>query len=333
MNSMEKMTRSERLKAAIASQEVDRLPVNMWLHKPDVDQDPVALAEDQIYCAKEYGFDFIKMMPFGNYAASDYGLSCTYFCTKLDAVLERKWGIQCLDDYKRVVPKPGYFGTHGKVLMIAQELQRQLKGEDIPYIQTIFSPITNLKKLAGPRVIQDMREHPEIIHAALEAFTETTIDFIKLNIEAGVSGFFFASQCSTTDLMTEAEYDEFGVKYDLKLFDAMKDCWFNVVHIHGENTMWDKLAQYPAQCINWHDRWVAPTMAEARKKTNKFLMGGINEAKFADMTPGEVKHHVQEAVDILGGNTKGVILSPGCVAHTNTPEINYYALRMAVENL
>ena len=46
---------------------------------------------------------------------------------------------------------------------------------------------------------------------------------------AGVAGFFFASQCSTYDLLTEAEYREFGVPYDLDVISSyQEDTYFNV---------------------------------------------------------------------------------------------------------
>lgn len=332
---MDKMTHRERIQAALAKKEVDRVPINIWWHMPDIDQDPVNLAETQIQLAEEYDFDFIKMMPFGNYEASDFGLSCTYYCDKIRPVFERKWGIQCLDDYKRVTEKPGDFGNHGKHLLFTQEMQRMLaaKKSDLPYVQTIFSPLTNLKKLAGPQLFTDMREHPEVIKPALEAFAATTADYAKKCIEAGVSGFFFASQCSTYDLVTEEEYKEFGVPYDMKVLDAFKDTtWFNIVHIHGPNTMWKLMADYPVNCVNWHDRWVAPDMAEARKLTDKCLMGGINEKQLSEMTVEEIRTHLKEAVECAGTN-RGLILSPGCVAHTNTPALQFMAARVAAENL
>ncbi|MEA4847944.1 MAG: uroporphyrinogen decarboxylase family protein [Clostridiaceae bacterium] len=329
---MNRMTKKERVMAAINKQEVDRIPFSIWYHVPHVDQDPVQLAEVQIEQAHSYDLDFIKMMPFGNYGAHDYGLSCTFYCTETQPVLERKFAIDDVKEWTEIEPLPGNFGNHGKQLMIARQLKKQLKGEEIPYVQTIFSPLTTAKKLAGPRIFADMRSNPEYLHQALAAITETTINFVKLNIEEGVAGFFFATQCANKEWVSEAEYDEFGVKYDLQVINAYKDItYFNIAHIHGDNTMFEKVANYPCNCINWHDRWTSPNMAEARKLTDKCLLGCINEKWLSTAKAEEVRGHVREGV--LAAGRTGLMVTPGCVAQLDTPAINFYAARLAVEGL
>lgn len=329
---MNRMTKKERVMAAINKQEVDRIPFGMWYHVPHVDQDPVWLAEVQIEQAHCYDLDFIKLMPFGNYGAHDFGLSVTFYCTETQPAFERKFAIDDVKEWTEVEPLPGCFGSHGKQLLLARQMKKQLKGEEIPYVQTIFSPLTTAKKLAGPRIFEDMRSHPEYVHQALAAITETTIDFVKLNIEAGVAGFFFATQCANNEWVTEAEHDEFGVKYDLQVIDAYKDItYFNISHIHGDNTMFKKVADYPNNCINWHDRWVSPTMVEARKLSDKCFMGGINEKWLAKAKPEEVRGHIREAVEAFGRT--GLMITPGCVAELDTPQVNFYAARTAVEGL
>lgn len=39
---MELMTKRERIQAALNKQEVDRIPLSIWHHMPDVDQDPLS---------------------------------------------------------------------------------------------------------------------------------------------------------------------------------------------------------------------------------------------------------------------------------------------------
>lgn len=330
--SMNVMTRRERIWAALNKQETDRIPISIWFHMPEVDQDPVELSERSIQIARTFNYDFIKMMPFGNYGAQDYGLSVRFYCTADKTAKERKFAIDTPEEWCDIKPLPAYYGTYGKQVEFAQQLQKQLKGEDIPYIQTIFSPLTTCKKLAGPRVFDDMRQYPKYLHQALQAITETTINFCKANVEAGVSGFFFASQCSSFNCCTLEEYKEFGTYYDLQILNAVQEqTWFNVVHIHGENTMFEQMASYPVNCVNWHDRWVSPSLAEARKLTDKCLLGGLHERWFAEASPEEIPRHLREAVESAGRT--GLMLGPGCVAKLNTPPINFYAARVAVDTL
>ncbi|WP_138159905.1 uroporphyrinogen decarboxylase family protein [Peptoniphilus catoniae] len=329
---MKKMTKKERILAAIEKKEVDRIPFSIWYHLPEIDQDAVHLAEVQIELAHLYDMDFIKLMPYGNYGAHDFGLSCNFYCTPTQPVFERKFAIDSVEEWKDVKALPGCFGEHGKQVQLAREVKKQLKGEEIPFVQTVFSPLTTAKKLAGKRIFEDMRSHPDYIHHALEEITKTTIEFVKLNIEAGVAGFFFASQCSTTDYMTEEEYKKFGVKYDLEVLKACNEgTYFNILHIHGDHTMFELLDDYPVQCINWHDRWTKPSMKEARKLSDKCFLGGINEKWLVEAKPGEIKDHIREVV--MEAGPKGMMITPGCVAKLDTPEVNYYAARTAVEGL
>mgnify|MGYP003511602617 CR=1 FL=1 len=62
------MTREERIRAAIAGRETDRVPVAAWMHLSEHDQDPISLAEAEVELTEKYDFDYIKMMPFGLYS-------------------------------------------------------------------------------------------------------------------------------------------------------------------------------------------------------------------------------------------------------------------------
>lgn len=328
---MQTMTKRERVMAAIEGKEVDHIPLSMWYHLPQFDQDPIALAEEQIRLAKLYNLDLIKMMPFGNYVAQDYGLSVDFFCTKTQAAFERKFGIENAEEWKQLEPLPATYGTYGKQLQLSQQMSKRLK-EDIPFVQTIFTPITVAKKLAGPRVFDDMRNYPDYLHQALQAITQTTINFVKANIEAGVSGFFLATQCASSDYMTREEHAEFGEKYDLQVIQAFADVTpINILHIHGPNTYFEELTKYPVNCINWHDRWVAPDMAQARKLTDKCLMGGMNEKWLEHAKYEDVAEHLQQAVEAAG--RQKLILAPGCCVEMDTPEVNLLAASVAVQSL
>lgn len=330
---MADMAKTERIKKALAKEKVDRVPLSIWFHMPDVDQDPVELAERSIAVAHHYDFDFIKMMPFGNYGAHDYGLSVRFFCTETQPALEREFAIKSHKDWLQLEPLPAYYGTYGKQVQFAQQLQKLLKGEDLPYIQTIFSPLTTAFKLAGKRIFTDLRGHPSEVHHALKVIAETTCNFCKANIEAGVAGFFFASKCSSYNFMTDVEYAEFGVPYDMQVLNSyIHDTYFNVVHIHGDNTMFEKLANYPVNCVNWHDRWVSPTMAEARNVTDKCLLGGINEKRLKEELFGQsLVDHIEGA--IRNGGVRGLMLGPGCVATLPVDGNKFATIREAVNTL
>ena len=59
------MDRAQRIKAAIAGQELDKIPASVWMHYSLIDQDIERLAETQVATANAFGYDFIKLMPYG----------------------------------------------------------------------------------------------------------------------------------------------------------------------------------------------------------------------------------------------------------------------------
>lgn len=55
------INREERVRAALAGKEVDRVPVAAWMHLSAFDQDPISLAEAEVDLTEKYDFDYIKM--------------------------------------------------------------------------------------------------------------------------------------------------------------------------------------------------------------------------------------------------------------------------------
>ncbi len=335
------MNHEERIRAAIAGEEVDRVPINIWMHFSRYDQDPVSLALAQIQFQREYDFDFIKLMPFGLYSVQDWGAQIEIYCDPLKEPVVLSSPIQDVRSYEMIEPLNANHGTWGKQLELAQQVSRRVD-PDTPFIQTIFSPLTTLKKLAGDRLLRDMQTDPQAVHSALKAITETTVAFVQANIDAGVSGFFFATQCAQRDMFTDAQFAEFAQQYDLQVMRSYcEKTYFNVVHIHGSDVRFEQIAAgYPCNVVNWHDRNTSPSMAEARGLCSKCFLGGILEAPhfegnrlvyksiLNDSTPGEIRRHVQEAIDAAG--RRRLILGPGCVADPRAAAENIRAAREAV---
>jgi len=324
------MNKIERVKGALALQEVDRVPISVWMHFPSVDQDPRTLAELQVTEQQTYDLDFIKLMPFGLYSVQDWGCQIKFFCTETGTPVVHKFAIDSAEEWNTIKPLPPYFGNWGKQLLLAKYVG-ELVQDEVPFIQTLFSPLTTARKLAGNRIFKDMKTHPDIFHKALAAITETTINFVRENIKLGVSGFFFATQCADKELMSDDEFKAFAEYYDrLVLNEANQGTWFNILHMHGDNIRIDELSNYPVQALNWHDRRVYPSLKEARSLTDKCLIGGMDEE--GALSTGCADDVVLEVVNaIRQAGSKGLMLGPGCVAHPDTLAENIAAARKAVE--
>lgn len=332
------MNKVDRVQAAIEFDAVDKIPVGLWPHFTTVDQDVDKLVDAHYKFYDEMNLDFVKLMPYGLYCIEDYGVKIHKFNEPDKWAVVDEVFIKDKSDWDKICPLDVTTGVYGKQLAYAKGMLDKMKANNdiAPVVHTIFSPLTTLYKLIGwDKLKETMEEEPEILHSVLKVITDTTCQFVNENIKIGISGFFFASQLANYKFMNDALYDEFGEKYDMQVLDAAKSGWFNIVHIHSftqevEKSMFKRLSKYPVQCINWHDRWVGPSLKEARKITDKCLIGGINEEQFLNKVNYEKLYdHVREAIESLGGT--GFMLGPGCTIYEDTPLENFFAVRIAAE--
>jgi uroporphyrinogen decarboxylase len=165
----------------------------------------------------------------------------------------------------------------------------------------------------------------------LEVLTETVVRFVAEVMTRGAAGIFLAVQHASYVLMSESEYFEFGRPYDLRVLNAASSGWLNVLHMHGEEVMFDLLAAYPVPTINWHDRETPPSLAEGLTRFRGALIGGLRQwDTMLRGTPEDVRTEVQDAIRQTGG--RRLIIGTGCVTPITSPTSNIRAARLAVES-
>lgn len=336
------MNKDERIARALEGKSVDRIPISVWRHFSAEDQDPVSLAEVTADFAETYDFDFIKMMPFGSYGIQDLGAQIQIFAKRGEMPKVIRYGIQRIEDYYNLRVIPGIQGSYGKQVEFAARLARRVSPHT-PFIQTIFSPLTILHELAGDRIYKDIEEAPNAVRRALSVIVEITADFVRYNIEAGVSGFFFATKEARKDILPLDTFRKFEEFYSLQVLETyVKKTWLNVIHIHGLDIYFDEVAKtYPGNVLNWHDRYTEPSLKGARQITSKTLLGGIALEKHEEQgklvtqdillrgTPDSIIQHIHKAIDEVDG--RGLIIGPGCSVAQWVSDENLKAARKAVE--
>lgn len=323
------MTKRERLEATFNGAAVDRPPVSLWRHWPVDDQRGDTLARATLDFQRTYDFDFIKVTPSSNFAVAGYGAE-SYWEGNMEGT--RSWGqrvIQSPDDWLKLKPLDPRQGLLAEVIE-ANRLIGQAVGAEVPFIQTIFNPLSQAKNLAGDRLLSDIRLHPEAVRAGLVTLTESIVRFIEALKPTGAAGIFLAVQHATTDRLTEAEYRACGYDLDRQILAATEGMWFNLVHLHGVNVMFDLVASYPVQAINWHDVETPPSLHEAQGRTNLALCGGLRQWEtLVRGTPASVTAEAHQAIEATGG--RRFILGTGCVTPIVAPTGNILAARRAVE--
>jgi uroporphyrinogen decarboxylase len=326
------MTKRERVLAAVHGDKPDRTPISLWRHWPTDDQKAESLATSVLSWQATYDFDLIKVTPASGYAEEDWG---SHFVDEGNREGTRQRAdrpVKKLSDWDKLRPLDARSGVLGRELQ-ALRLMRAKAGPDLFILQTIFSPLTIARKLAGDQLwLNTLRDHPQDLRRALSLIAETYGRFTEECLRNGADGVFFATQCASYDTLTEDEYTEFGIPYDRHVLGVAADKGsLTLLHMHGMNIMFDLLAgAYPVNILNWHDRLTPPTLAQARKSARVALMGGINEwHTLVDGTPEQVAAEVKEAIAATGG--RGFLAGAGCVVPIDTPEANLRAAREAVE--
>lgn len=323
------MSKRERLETTIAGEAVDRPAVALWRHWPVDDQHGDELARATLDFQNSYDFDFIKVTPASNYSVAGYGVE-TEWIGNAEGTRTRGPGIiNSPEDWTKLQPLDPTEGLLAEVVSANQIIGDSVKGET-PFIQTIFNPLSQAKNLGREHLMSDIRQHPDAVKAALATITETTIRFIEQLKSTGCAGIFLALQHASYDLLTEAEYKDLCYPLDLQILEATEGMWLNVLHLHGQNVMFDLVGGYPAQVINWHDVETPPSLAEAIDKTKMALCGGLRQWEtMMRGTPQSVQAEAEAAINATGG--KRFILGTGCVTPIIAPTGNILAARKAVE--
>jgi uroporphyrinogen decarboxylase len=307
------MNKSERVRAALRCEAVDRPPYSFWTHLPGIDLDPHRLAEETAVFAHRYDLDFIKSMPNGLYAVEDWGCVCDYSDIERGGVaMVTGAAVNDIRDWDRLGRVDVTQGSFGRELEhLARLLQR---AGPVPVLATAFSPLTIAGKLSKGLSREHIAQDPQAVRRGLEVITEVTCSFVRETVARGCAGVFFALQEATRSACDEKTYRAFGEPYDRHVLQAAQDAggWFNVVHIHGEDILFDVVKTYDVSALNWHIGETPPAIAEYRNAGGtKPILGGLQRGH---LTLGD--HPAIEA-DITGAinesGARGLLLAPACV--------------------
>jgi uroporphyrinogen decarboxylase len=324
---MKQMGRRERIVAAINRQPVDRVPYAVWRHFPAVDRSPAGLAQATLRFHERYGSDFLKITPAGGYAVSAWG------CVESTEVRPdghrpcASCAVHDLDDWKKIRRlDPGSAEGYAQHIETIVRMGFDRRIGDAPVLPTVFSPLSLARKLSGTRLPADLREHPDVVTAALEEITETIVRFAELALTEGVAGIFYSIQAASRSLYADEEYARFGEPYDRRVLESVAPrSMLTIVHCHGDQLMFDRLARLPGHAWNWDDRATSPSLREGRARVSGAVIGGLDQWKtLRDGTPEQAVEETKDAIAQTGGT--GLIVGTGCVLPMNTPDATVAAV-------
>jgi len=321
---------AQRINALLEGTQIDRLPVALWRHFPIDDQNPDTLARATAAFQDLYDFDLIKITPASSFQIKDWGAMDLWNGNPEGTREYTRRVIQKPDDWLKLKPlkanKGWLAGQLNCAAMIADRYQKTT-----PVLQTIFSPLAQAKNLAGEnQLIVHLRKYPEAVLQGLKVITETTIGFVEALVQTKVNGVFYAVQHAQSSILTLDEFNRFGKAFDLPILQATHSLWCNMLHVHGENLLFDQILDYPVQILNWHDQNTPPSLKEALNHFNGAVCGGLRQWHTLVLgEPQTVRQEASEAIKQTEGHR--LLLGTGCVTPITAPYGNLMAARRSVE--
>lgn len=320
----------ERMQICLSGELPDRSPVALWRHFPVDDQSPESLARATLAWQEWFDFDLVKVTPESSFCLKDWGAQDEWNGATEGTRTYTQRVIQHPEDWLNLTPldpEQGYLA--GQLTCLRLVCERL--APETPVIQTIFNPLSQAKNLVGAEnLILHLRQFPDAVHAGLKTIVESSLRFIEAARTTGIAGIFYAIQHAQHSLLTVEEYRQFGRVYDLQVLEAAQDMWLNMLHLHGNDVMFNDVCDYPVQVLNWHDQETFPSLSVGQMLFPGTVCGGIRREKSLVLgNPQAIRLDARQAIGATGG--RRFILGTGCVTPITAPYGNILALRQSVE--
>ena len=198
-------------------------------------------------------------------------------------------------------------------------LLSQLRGE-IPVLGFAGAPLTLAVfilegKSFGEKAEKAMaflESEPEVLHRLLDRITTMTIDYLKYQAACGVAAVQLFE--SAAFLLTPAQYHEFALPYQQRIFEALK----GVVYTINFAREWDSLTDLDAAGADVVSLPASVTVREARAQLgpDRVLQGNLDNRLLAYGDEAAIAAAVRECVE--GGEHRAHIfnLSHGLLRET-----------------
>jgi uroporphyrinogen decarboxylase len=307
-------TGRERVEAALRLDVADRPPVSAWGHSYDREWDPASLASATVEAARRHSLDFVKLQIRASCFSEAFGARWRYSGEPEREPVEE--GAPAPGpDWRRIAagehdPRPLHEQVEALTAVVGE------LGDDVPVLQTVFSPGMVAWFLSGRdvgRLAGLSRQDPGLARAALAAIGEVLAGFAAGSIKAGAAGVFYAiNPLADLTVVTPAEYEETYLAADRVAVAGADGGWFNMLHLcsgHVDQSLVDRL---PMHCVNWstHDAG-NPHLAEMLESHRRAVAGGLHRYALIDyQDPERIRAEASAALATTAGRAH--LLTPGC---------------------
>ena len=325
------MTPRTRVLAALHGKPVDRVPLSFWLHTFTTENSARTLAAETLRLAATFAWDFLKPQSRAQCFAEMWGLTYAPSQERARPYTVTREPLVTAADVGALRPVDPRTGALGEQLAALKAIRAGV-GPEMPIIWTIFSPLMVLPFLVRggkPEALALLRSDPAAVERGLAAISETLTRYARECLEAGADGLFYATNVATRALMTVEECRRFQRPFDLPILAAVRDAPFNLLHVCGEDILFDEFIDYPVTAFSWATVPGNPSLKEGHLRTGRAVVGGLPaKPQIASMTSDALAARAKAATNEMEG--RSLLLGPDCSINPDTPEALLHAVGAVV---
>lgn len=295
-----KMTKKERIIAAIRGEDVDGIPSGFFMHFP-----PECVSGDE---AVKAHLDFFR--------DTDADIAKIMNENLIPAMPE----IRTAGDYGNMRGVDGHADFIREQLMLAKEIRKACK-EEVFLVGTIHGivasgihPMEPFMGYEGARqkLCEFLRSAPKKAEQGLRKIADAMCILAEGYIKAGADGVYYASLGGETDYFTDEEFDRWVRPYDIQIMQAVRAAGgYCILHICQKNLNMLRYRGYEKYCdvVNWGVNDAPLSLKDGKELfQGKTIMGGMKNRSgvFVNGSHEEVRDEVRKVVEEAG--RKGFIL-------------------------
>jgi uroporphyrinogen decarboxylase len=325
------MTPRERVTAALRGAPVDRVPLAFWLHNFATENSAKGLADETLRLSDTFHWDFLKPQSRAQCFAEMWGLTYAPSRERATPFTVTRAPLASAQDVGALRPMDPRRGALGEQLEALRMIRARV-GADLPIIWTIFSPMMVLPFLVRggkTQALSLLRSDGAAVERGLGAIAETLAAYARAALAEGADGLFYATNVATRASMSAEECRRFQRPFDLPVLAAVEAAPFNLLHVCGEDILFDEFADYPVTAFSWALFPGNPSLTDVHRRTGRAVVGGLPaKPQIASMTAGTLVERAKAAIGEMAG--RFLLLGPDCSINPDTPESLLHAVGNAV---
>ncbi len=337
------MNAVERVGAAIALRDPDRVPVDLHNFQPaayasglpmsEVFRDGELLAGAMLQAWREYHHDMILLENGTACSAQACGMEVHYRDDTAPVAGEPL--LRSLEDVAGLeVPDPYTAFPMCEILKATRILSRELGDRAWICARADQGPMDLSAELRGmSEFMVDIAtgESEDLIHALLDYARRVATRYACALVECGGHSTSIGEPLAGPSMLSPRHYRRYPWLHERRMVDELKQLGI-VLHLHicGDTTkITSDFIETGAQVLEIDHKTDAQHIKQAALGKT-CLLGNVDTNLLARGTPGEVEDACRSLIEICMPGS-GFILGPGCALPPNTPAANIHALVEAAE--